>query len=116
MARDTALKNTPVRTGITLNFPSPEQRIEARKQELIKMLREQRIMNDKFNSETVSRLTGLRGPELIDFMRYCNFSKEYLLRTNHYDVLVATLVIFDHWKLLKEKRALEMQRARQKMN
>jgi hypothetical protein len=106
MARDTALKYTPLKTGIPLNFPSPEQRIEARKQELIKILRDQRIMDDKFSPATVSKLTGLKGEELFQFMRFCNFSKDFLLHSNHYDILVTTLIYYDQWKYLKYKENL----------
>lgn len=103
-ARDTAMKYMSPRTGIPLNFPSPEQKIEARKQELARMLREQRIMDDKFNPRIVGNLTGLQGEELYEFMQYCDFSKDFLLRNNHYDILISTLVYFDQWKLMKARR------------
>lgn len=101
MARDTAMKSAPVRTGIPLNFPSPEQRLEMQRQELYKKLREQRIMDDKFNPVIVSRLTGLQGDDLYEFMRYCNFSRDYLLSTNHYDIMIATLHAFEQYKRIK---------------
>jgi len=103
MARDTAMKSAPVRTGIPLNFPSPEQRLEMQRQELYKKLREQRIMDDKFNPVIVSRLTGLQGDELYEFMRYCNFSRDFLLNTNHYDIMIATLHNFEQYKRIKGK-------------
>jgi hypothetical protein len=110
MARDTGMKYAPLRTGIPLNFPSPEQRIEARKRELQRVLREERIINDKFSPRIVSILTGLRGDELFQFMQFCNFSKEFLLTNNHYDILVTTLLYFDQWKLQKQKREAELRR------
>jgi len=101
LARDTAMKSAPVRTGIPLNFPSPEQRLEMQRQELYKKLREQRIMDDKFNPVIVSRLTGLQGDDLYEFMRYCNFSRDFLLSTNHYDIMIATLHAFEQYKRMK---------------
>jgi hypothetical protein len=37
------------------------------------------IIGEKFNGELVSQLTGLRDDELVKFMSWCNFSKDFLL-------------------------------------
>lgn len=36
------------------------------------------IIAEKYNGETVSKLTGLKDDELVKFMAYCNFSREFL--------------------------------------
>lgn len=37
------------------------------------------IIGEKFNGEMVSQITGLKGDELIRFMSFCNFSRDFLL-------------------------------------
>jgi hypothetical protein len=37
------------------------------------------LVGEKFNGEIVAKLTGLKNDELVQFMSFCNFSKEFLL-------------------------------------
>jgi len=108
MARDTGMKYTPLKTGIRLNFPSPEQRLEIERQELYNKLREQRKMDAKFSPPIVSKMTGLKGDELYEFMRFCNFSRDYLLNTNDYDILIETLFKYDQFVRFKKLQQLDI--------
>ena len=40
------------------------------------------IIGEKFNSEIVSQITGLKDDELIKFMSFCNFSRDFLLNSS----------------------------------
>jgi len=44
------------------------------------------IIGDKFNGIFVKELTGLENDELIKFMSFCKFSKEYLLLASEMDI------------------------------
>ena len=44
-------------------------------------------IRSKYNREKVSDLTGLEGKELERFMKFCNFTDEYLLNTKEYKIL-----------------------------
>jgi hypothetical protein len=37
------------------------------------------LIGEKFNGELVAQLTGLKDDELVKFMSYCNFSKDFLM-------------------------------------
>jgi hypothetical protein len=41
------------------------------------------IIAEKFNGAMVAQLTGLKDDELIDFMSFCNFSKDFLLNYSY---------------------------------
>lgn len=45
----------------------------------------------KFNEETVGRITGYTGNRLIEFMDYCNFSEDQIFRYSDYELTVAIL-------------------------
>jgi len=43
----------------------------------------------KYNPEIIKRITGIaREEEIIEFMTFCNFSDDYILNTNDYDLIV----------------------------
>lgn len=44
-------------------------------------------IEEKFNRETVSNLTGLEGEKLDRFMEFCNFTDAYILNTKEYFIL-----------------------------
>ena len=45
----------------------------------------------KFNAAMVSRVTGYEGPELNEFMEFCNFSRKFLLDANDYSIVEVIL-------------------------
>ena len=47
----------------------------------------QKIIQSKFNRESVGNLTGLEGKKLDRFMEFCNFTDEYILNTKEYFIL-----------------------------
>lgn len=45
----------------------------------------------KFNEESVNRITGYTGERLIEFMDYCNFSEDQIFRYSEYELTIAIL-------------------------
>jgi hypothetical protein len=52
------------------------------------------IIGKKFNGLIVHQLTGLKDDELIKFMSYCNFPKEYLLQASEGEINRAVMRIY----------------------
>ena len=44
------------------------------------------IIGEKFNGDIVKKLTGLENDELVKFMSYCRFTKEYLLAAHEMEI------------------------------
>lgn len=49
----------------------------------------QREVDEKFNREMASQITGYTGDELTKFIGFCNFSFNYLLEAIPYDIILA---------------------------
>ncbi len=98
-----AIKYQAVTTGFSFSLRTPEER-SLRK--LQKVLAEQKIedqINAKYNKAIVSRLTGLKGKELEDFMHYCQIPRDFILNSPEYDILARIKDAYDNYKLLKHK-------------
>lgn len=63
--------------------------------------REQFIIDRKFNRQLVQDLTKLEDDELTDFIGYCNFSNDYLLEANAYEIIVRIMEKFEEFKNIK---------------
>ncbi len=55
----------------------------------------------KYNPEMLGRITGLSGPELYEFIKFCNFSKGFILKSTEYEIIEKVL------EKLKEYRKKE---------
>ena len=90
--------------GATIPFQlrSKEDRQRLHLQEIIKQEEKQHIIEKKYNREIIADLTHLKDDELTDFMIFCNFSKEYLLRTDQYDILVEVLKKLKLYKMINK--------------
>ncbi len=58
---------------------------------------EKRI-EQKFNPQIVSTVTGLQGKELEKFMDYLNFDRDFILKTPQYDLVMIIKQIYDEYK------------------
>ncbi len=58
---------------------------------------EKRI-EEKFNPQLVSTITGLQGKELEEFMDFLNFDRDFILRTPQYDLVIIIKQIYDEYK------------------
>lgn len=57
----------------------------------IKLLEEEdgnRKIDEKYNMKLLSEFTGFTGDTLIDFKVYLNYNRQYLLKTNKYDIFL----------------------------
>jgi hypothetical protein len=45
----------------------------------------------KYNPEMLSRITGLQGPELFEFINFCNFSHKFILESSEYEIIKKVL-------------------------
>ena len=86
-------RKNPMPTGFGLSIPlsfkskQEKQMIEVR--DLEKKDAFQKIVENKYNRDLVSRITGLQNKELSDFMKYCNFPDQYILQSNSYDIILS---------------------------
>ena len=90
-------------TGFSFSLRSPEER-SLRK--LQKVLEEQKVedqINAKYNKAIVSKMTGLKGKELEDFMRYCQIPRDFILKSPEYDILQRIKDSYENYKLLKQR-------------
>ncbi len=55
-------------------------------------------VNEKFNPQLVSKITGLKGKELERFMDYLNFDRDFILETPEYDLIVIIKQIYEEYK------------------
>jgi hypothetical protein len=68
----------------------------------------QKSIDRKYNRQIVADLTGLNDFDLDDFILFCAFDKNYLYKTNQYDILVRMLEKFEEFKKLKKCGSLEI--------
>lgn len=55
----------------------------------------------RFNEETVASLTGLSGDTIKDFMTFCRFGTNFILKAPEYEFLMAIKKRFEQYKELK---------------
>lgn len=76
-----------------------------REKQLKKIYKQQKIdelnkkAEQKFNKELVSNITKLQGEELNNFMKYCSFDRDFILKTSEYELIVIIKEIFEEYKL-----------------
>ncbi len=100
---DEAIKYQKVAVGFSFSLRSPEERSLKKLQ---KVLEEQKIeeqVEAKYNKAIVSKLTGLKGKELENFMQYCQIPRDYILQSPEYDILARIKNAYENYKLLKKR-------------
>lgn len=75
--------------GFTSPLGAGVNREKERMAKLRELKRRQYIINQKFNRELVANITKLHGDTLTQFIAYCDFSEEYLYRTNSFSIVEA---------------------------
>lgn len=85
------------RAGVPIRSPEEKERIA-----LKKILQKEHIKEEvylKFNPEVIKKVTGLTDDkDILEFMTYCDFSDEYLLEMNEYDLASLILIKFEDYK------------------
>jgi len=87
--KELAILTASAAIGIPINYKTKADRQKIKVEELKRKAVENSIIESKYNPELVSELTGLNKTETIKFMRFCNFSREYLLIANDYDIITS---------------------------
>ncbi len=83
--------------GFRINYKSKKDKSKLR---VRKMEKKYQIIAPKFNDKLISNLTGLKGKDIYKFLRYCNFSEDFLIHASEYEIMEQILVF---WKEYKDK-------------
>jgi len=82
---ENAYSGPPAGLGVPIRSPEEKERIRLKKILEKEQMKEQVYL--KFNPELIKKLTGLSDDrDILDFMTFCDFSDEYLLEINEYDL------------------------------
>ncbi len=85
---------------------SPEDIQRLKLKEIIREERVQAVIDKKFNRQIVADLTGLKDPELDDFMLFCKLDRQFLLEAHQYDILVKVLEKLEEFRQLKKNSGI----------
>jgi hypothetical protein len=100
VAYDMALANGRLEhplPGIPILSPEEKERIALKKIMEKELIREQ--VYQKFNPELIKKLTGLTDDRnIVDFMTFCDFSDDYVISTNEYDLDAQIALKFEAYK------------------
>lgn len=100
---DLSLLNT--QTGFRLPIFTHYERELSRLEKYKKIEELNKKANEKFNKELVSKITGLTGSDLDEFMKYCQFDRDFILQTSQYDLIMITKNIYEEYsKNIKNKK------------
>ncbi|MBE9469453.1 MAG: carboxypeptidase-like regulatory domain-containing protein [Bacteroidetes bacterium] len=98
-----ALDETPLGGPISF-FYSKFNKKEKSKRKLKQLLKKDeinRIINSKYNDKIVCELTGLKSDKLNEFIKFCDFDIQYLLKNNEYDIYIKIMQNFKEFKSKK---------------
>jgi hypothetical protein len=91
--------------GITIaSFPirTPEEKERIRLAEIVKKEKVRDQVYAKYNPAVVKKVTGLEADdEVIEFMQFCDFSDDYLMKVNEYDLMA---VIQSKYRAFKARK------------
>ena len=82
-------------------FYSKFSKREKSKRKLIQLKKQDainKIIDSKYNKEIVSNLTGLKDEKLNEFMKFCDFDKQYLLKNIDYNIYIKIMKNFKKFK------------------
>ncbi len=81
--------------GFRINYKSKKDKS---KMKVRRMEKRYKIIAPKFNDKLISNLTGLKGKEIYKFLRYCNFSEDFLIHASEYEIMEQILVFWEEYK------------------
>ena len=87
-----------VRVGFNFSIKTREERSRKKLEKILAEIEKRKSIERKFNVQNVGELTGLSGNELDQFMRYCNFSENFLLVSTEYTILSAVKQRFEKYR------------------
>ncbi len=98
-----AIKYQAVSTGFSFSLRSPEERSLRKLQKVLEQQKIQQQIDAKYNKAIVSKLTGLKGKALEDFMHYCQLPEDFILKSSEYDILRRIKASYENYKLLQQQ-------------
>ncbi len=99
-----AIKYQAVSTGFSFSLRSPEERSLRKLQKILEQQKIQQQIDAKYNKAIVSKLTGLKGKALEDFMHYCQLPQDFILKSSEYDILQRIKESYENYKLLQDRK------------
>ncbi len=95
------------KVGIQIPIPliTHRERQLAKIKKLEKIDKLEQQAKEKYNKQFVSDITGLKGSKLNDFMKYCSFDRDFILKTSEYNLIIIVKEIYLEYqeKIKKEK-------------
>jgi|WetSurMetagenome_2_1015567.scaffolds.fasta_scaffold216781_2 hypothetical protein len=89
-------------TFFTVPILTPEEKERIALARIIKQEKIRDEIYQKFNPAVVKKVTGLKeDSDIIGFMVFCDFSDQYLLKVNQYDLMVQLALKFEAYKRKK---------------
>lgn len=99
-----ALITASVSVGFQIPYTSKREKQIEKVKEFLRKDAEIKEINSKFNPQIIEEVTGLKGDEIKDFVKFCNFEQKYLLRANDYDVITE---IKNQFKIYKKQKKIK---------
>lgn len=85
--KELALITASTAIGIPIHFKSNQDRQNIKLEEIKIIDAENKIIYSKYNPELVAEITGFNESETYRFMKFCNFDRGFLLKSNDYDII-----------------------------
>jgi hypothetical protein len=95
--KELALITASTAIGIPINFKSKQDKQKVELEEIKVIEAENKIIYSKYNPELVSEITGFNESETYRFIKFCNFDREFLIRSNDYEIIVEIKKQFDRY-------------------
>ncbi len=91
------IQQSTMKPGFVIDFTGKRRKSERK---VARMEKKFQIIAPKFNDKLITKLTGLKGKEIYPFLRYCNFSEDFLINASEYEIMEQ---ILKFWKEYKDK-------------
>jgi hypothetical protein len=85
--QELALITSAAAIGIPINYVTDKEKQRIKVKEMETADSYQEIIKSKFNEKVVYEITGLTKQNAIDFIQFCDFSDEFILESNEYDLV-----------------------------
>jgi len=91
--------------GIGAPILTPREKEMLKLKEIVAREKTKNQVYKKYNAEIVRKVTPITSDdEMLEFMNFCNFSDDYILNTNAYDLMVIIARKYEEYRRLKEGR------------
>jgi hypothetical protein len=100
--RAVADKISTGRFGYTTQLGKGIDREKAFKKKIMAQEKREKVIAAKFNRLLVADLTQLEGDELTEFIAYCNFSEDYLYKSDLYTITDSLYAMFSDFQMKRD--------------